>query len=80
MKSPKLRNKAQRKVDYKNYDAITMRRNYDTKLSGEIITGNYELVLVYYVGENGGIIGILAYPKRMHFLETKSVNFLQKSI
>ena len=33
MKSPKPRNKAQRKVDYKNYDAITMRRNYDTKLS-----------------------------------------------
>ena len=37
-----------------------MRRNYDTKLSGEIITGNYELV--YYVAENVGIIGILAYP------------------
>ena len=62
MKSPNPRNKAQRKVD----DAITMRRNYDTKLSasklsGEIITGNYELV--YYVAENIGIIGILAYPK-----------------
>ena len=68
MKSPKRRNKAQRKVDYKNYDAITMSRNYDTKLSasnssGEIMTGNYELV--YYVAENVGIIGILAYPKKM---------------
>ena len=66
MKSVKPKNKAQRKVDYKNYDAITMRRNYNTKLSasklsGEIITGNYELV--YYVAENVGIIGILAYPK-----------------
>ena len=61
MKSSKPRNKEQRKVDYKNYDAITMWRNYDTKLSGEIITGNYELV--YYVAENVGIIGILAYPK-----------------
>ena len=43
-----------------------MRRNYDTKLSasklsGKIITGNYQLV--YYVAENVGIIGILAYPK-----------------
>ena len=61
MKSPKPRNKVQRKVDYKNYDAITMRRNYDmkltaSKLSGEIITGNYQLV--YYVTENVGIIGI----------------------
>ena len=34
----------------------------DAQLSGEIITGNYELV--YYVAENVGIIGILAYPKR----------------
>jgi hypothetical protein len=33
------RNKAHRKVDYKNYDAITMSRNYDTKLSA---TRNYE--------------------------------------
>ena len=61
VKSPKPRNKVQRKVDYKNYDAITMRRNYDTKLSGEIISGNYELV--YYVTENVGIIRILSYPK-----------------
>ena len=42
-----------------------MRRNYQekfsTKLSGEIITRNYQLV--YYVAENVGIIGILAYPK-----------------
>ena len=38
-----------------------MRRNYETKLSGEIITGNYELE--YYVTENVGIIGMLAYPK-----------------
>ena len=38
VKSPKPRNKAQRKVDYKNYVAITMSRNYDTKLSA---TRNY---------------------------------------
>ena len=62
VKCPKPRNKAQRKVDYKNYDAITMSRNYDIKLWGEIITGNYQLV--YYDAENVGIIGILAYPKR----------------
>ena len=37
MKSPKPRNIAQRKVDYKNYDAIAMSRNYDTKLSQEIM-------------------------------------------
>ena len=65
MKSPKPRNKSQRKVDYKNYDAITMRRNYDTKLwasilSGEIIRGNYELV--YYVAENVRIIGNFNLP------------------
>ena len=45
-----------------------MSRNYDTKLSasklsGEIITGNYKLVYIYHVAENVGIIGILAYPK-----------------
>ena len=31
VKSPNPRNKAQRKVDYKNYNAITMRRNYQEK-------------------------------------------------
>ena len=50
MKSPKPRNEAQREVDYKNYDAITMSRNYE---------------LVYYVAQNVGIIGILAYPKML---------------
>jgi hypothetical protein len=73
-KSPKQRNKEQRKVDYKNYGAITMSRNYEEKLSqeimsryyhrklwGEIITVNYQLV--YYDAENVGIIGILPYPK-----------------
>ena len=38
VKSPKPRNKAQRKVDYKNYDAITKSRNYEEKLSQEIIS------------------------------------------
>ena len=33
--------KTQRKVDYKNYVAITMRRNYQQKLSEEIISRNY---------------------------------------
>ena len=37
----------------------------NTILSGEIITGNYELV--YYVAENVGIIGILAYPKSVSY-------------
>ena len=44
VKSPKPGNKAQRKVEYKNYHAITMSRNYEEKLLQEIITGNYELV------------------------------------
>jgi hypothetical protein len=41
VKSPEPGNKAQRKVEYKNYQAITMSRNYEEKLSVEIITGNY---------------------------------------
>ena len=36
-----------------------MTRNYPRRA---IITGNYDLV--YYVAENMGIIGILAYPDR----------------
>ena len=75
MKSPKPRNKALRKVDYKNYDAITMSRNYYRKLWGEIITGNYEEKLLQEImmrnyhrklsadAENVGITVILAYPK-----------------
>ena len=42
MKSPKPRNKAQRKVDYKNYYAITMSRNYEEKSLQEIMTENYD--------------------------------------
>ena len=39
VKSSKQRNEAQRKVDYKNYDAITiMSRNYQEKLSAEIMS------------------------------------------
>ena len=52
MKSPKPRNKAQRKVDYKNYDAMS--KNYEEKLLQEIIND----------AENVRIIGILAYQKR----------------
>ena len=66
VKSPKQRNKAQKKVDYKYYDAITMRRNYQEKLWHEIIRRNYDAKLsasIYYVVENVEIIGILAYPK-----------------
>jgi hypothetical protein len=44
LKSPKPRFKAQRKVDYKNYDAITMSRNYYRKLLQKIITGKYQVV------------------------------------
>ena len=51
-----------------------MTRNYEEKLSAEIITGNYqeklshEIItrnyqLVYHVAENVELIGILAYPK-----------------
>ena len=36
-KSPKRRNKAQRKVYCKNYDAITISRNYYRKLSASIL-------------------------------------------
>ena len=53
MKSPEQRIKAQRKVDYENYDAITMSRNYYRNLSASI----------YHHAKNMGIIGILAYPK-----------------
>ena len=44
MKSSKPGNRAQRKVDYTNYYAITMRRNYFRKLRLKIITENYDLV------------------------------------
>ena len=43
-----------------------MRRNYQRKFWGEIITGNYEEKLsasIYHHAKNVGIIGILAYPK-----------------
>ena len=56
-----------------------MRRNYHSKLWGEISTGNYEEKLykeimrsyyhrklsasIYHHAKNVGIIGILAYPK-----------------
>ena len=40
-----------------------IRRNYDTKLSGEIVTRNYDLV--YYVAQNLGIKGILACRKKV---------------
>ena len=50
-------------------------RNYDTKLSGDIMTQNYKLV--YYVSQNVGIIGILAYPKMIIYVivQTKKRNF-----
>ena len=54
MKYPKPRHKAQRKVDYKIYDAITISRNYYRKLSAS----------KYHNAKNVGIIGILAYPKK----------------
>ena len=38
VKSPEPGNEAQRKVKYKNYDAITISRNYYRKLSQEIMT------------------------------------------
>ena len=47
VKSPKLKDKAQRKVNYNIYDAITMSRNYEWKLLQEIITGNCQLVYIF---------------------------------
>ena len=44
MKSPEPGNRAQRKVDYTNYYAITMRRNYFRKFSPKIMSENYQLV------------------------------------
>ena len=83
MKSPKPRNKAQRKIDYKNYDAITISRNYEWKLLPEIMRRNYhrKLSASTYINdaENVEIIGILAYPKTKVFIfliQTKNV--LQK--
>ena len=75
-----------------------MTRNYQEKLSTEIITGNYKsgeimtrnYQLVYYVAENVGIIGILAYPKNyLHFYvkisiaqfsSVKRITFLREKI
>ena len=39
VKSPVPGNEAQRKVEYNNYHAITMSRNYEEKILQEIITG-----------------------------------------
>ena len=44
MKSSEPGNKAQRKVDYTNYYAITMRRNYFRRLSPKIKSENYQLL------------------------------------
>ena len=63
VKSPKPRNEAQKKVNYKNYNSITMSRSYQKKLSAEIISRNYQqklsakimtqyYELVYYVAQN----------------------------
>ena len=65
MKSTKPRHKAQRKVDYKNYDAMTMSRNYDRKLSPSI----------YHHTKNVGIIGILAYPKSTLNIKERNEQF-----
>ena len=46
--------------------------NYHRKLSQEIITGNYQLVCIYHHANNVGIIGILAYPKKL-FLKSYQV-------
>ena len=55
MKSPKPRNKAaQRKVHYKNYDAITMRKNYEEKLLQEIRGGFSILVRGWQRASQGG--------------------------
>ena len=76
-KSPKRKNKAQRKFDYKNYDAITMRGNYEWKLLQEIMSGNYHRKLsasIYHHAKNVGIIGILPYPK----IRWKNIHYMPK--
>ena len=49
-----------------------------SNLSGEIITGNYQLV--YYVAENVGIIGILPYPKSTDYFLFKWIQECTKSL
>ena len=73
VKSPEPGNKAQRKVEYKNYHAITMSRIYEEKLLQKIITGNYELV--YQSRGIVRLIGILPYPKFEIFLLLKALSF-----
>ena len=64
----------QRKVDYKNYEQ---------KLWGKIITGNYEEKLsasIYHQAKNVGIIGILVYlktlAKKLHIQKVHPCNIL----
>ena len=62
VKSPKPRNKVQRKKDYKNYDAITISRNYDTKLSQfSKLSASSSISITQKMWEL--YVGILAYPK-----------------
>ena len=74
----------QRKVDYKKYEAITMRGNYEWKLLQEIITRNYYRKLsasIHNHSKNVGIIGILPYPKMHAFKfsekKTKTLSIVQ---
>ena len=65
----------------RNYDTKLsgeiISRNYDTKLSGEITMRNYELV--YHIEQNVGIIGILTFPKRFPSqLTYKCSSFLEQ--
>ena len=73
MKSPEPGNKAQRKVEYKNYHAQLL---HEGKLLQEIISGNYQLV--YYHAKNVRFIGILAYPKSN--LQVAAINIKKKKI
>ena len=67
VKSSKPGNKAQRKVEYKNYDAITMSRNYEEKLLQEIITGmGYERHLMFLIVQGGKCISIIKYILSNH--------------
>jgi hypothetical protein len=50
----------------------------DAQLSGEIMTGNYELV--YYVAENVEIIVILAYQNHLGTMNSEFASCAMKSL
>ena len=60
MRQRLLKIRTKTSIRYAKENDREKRRNYYMKLSGEIMTRNYDLV--YYVAQNVGIVGILAFP------------------